>query len=97
MAFNVGRYASILLLTGMFSLGKCVMITESVAIEIAQEAIVGKVEVQDENLVTVTLEGDRYIVTFERDNPPGVRGPDYDAKVTIDAESGDVLEILGGS
>ncbi len=73
------------------------MITESSAIEIAQEAIVNKVELQNDAPITATLEGERYVVIFERNDPPGVRGPDYDAKVTIDARSGEVLEILGGS
>jgi hypothetical protein len=30
-------------------------------------------------------------------NPPGVRGADYDAEVTIDEQTGEVLKILGGS
>lgn len=73
------------------------MITESSAIEIAEKAIEGKVELQEGSHIVAKLQKGRYIVTFVRVNPPGVRGPDYDARVTIDAKTGDILEILGGS
>jgi hypothetical protein len=36
-------------------------------------------------------------VTFPHQNAPGVRGPDFDAQVTIDARTGKVLQILAGS
>lgn len=72
------------------------MLTESEAIAIARRALVGKVTPQDGAPVVVDTEGDRLIVTFVHHNPPGVRGPDYDARVTLDRRSGRVLEILGG-
>jgi uncharacterized membrane protein YkoI len=72
-------------------------ISEARAIEIARQAIQGKVDLQSPGAVTVKRERGRYVVIFEHYNPPGVRGPDYDAKVTIDAMTGDVIELLGGS
>lgn len=73
------------------------MITEAEAIKIAEQAISGKLETQPGAPVKVTIEGEKYTVIFERINPPNTLGPDYDAKVTVDAETGEVLEILGGS
>ncbi|MBW4644930.1 MAG: PepSY domain-containing protein [Goleter apudmare HA4340-LM2] len=73
------------------------MITQDQAIEIAKQEIQGKVEPQQDAPIKVELKDNRYIVVFEHINPPGTRGPDYDAKVTIDGNSGKVLEILGGS
>lgn len=72
-------------------------ITEAQAIEIARRAIQGKVDLQSPDAVKVRRERGRYVVIFEHYNPPGVRGPDYDAQVTIDRASGDVIELLGGS
>lgn len=72
-------------------------ITEAQAIEIARRAIQGKIDLQSPDAVKVRRERGRYVVIFEHDNPPGVRGADYDAKVTIDRATGDVIELLGGS
>jgi len=67
------------------------------AIEIAREAIVGHVQLSSPSDVRVQRSRSAYVITFERRNPPGVRAADYDARVTIDARTGVVIEILGGS
>jgi hypothetical protein len=71
-------------------------ITGAEAEQIAREAIEGIVDLSG-GPVTVETDGGSYVVTFRRNDPPGVRGPDYDAKVTLDRGSGEVIEILGGS
>ncbi len=73
------------------------MITTAEAIDIARKAAKGKAELDAHGPLTVNTINGRYVVTFVHVNPPGVRGADFDAKVTIDAHSGQVLEILGGS
>ena len=71
------------------------MISEAEAIEIARRAIVGKVSLQEDAPIRVQRRRSRYTITFIHINAPGVRGPDYDARVTIDARTGEVYEILG--
>lgn len=73
------------------------MITKQNAIEIARKAVEGLVDIQPDGPITVDAKDDQFIVTFVHNNPPGVRGADYDAEVTINAESGDVVQVLGGS
>jgi hypothetical protein len=72
------------------------MITKDRAIEIAERSIVGKARRQEGSPITVELNDGAYIVTFVHQNPPGVKGADYDARVTVDAKTGDVKEILVG-
>lgn len=67
------------------------------AIQIAREAIEGLVELSSPADVQVERHGTAFTVTFPRRNPPGVRAADYDARVTIDAQTGAVVEVLGGS
>jgi len=71
--------------------------TQEEAVELARQAVVGKATLQPEGTVETVRETDRYIVTFVHVNPPGVRGPDFDARVTLDASTGDVIQILGAS
>ena len=73
------------------------MKTQEEAVELARQAVVGKATLQPEGPVETVRENDRYIVTFVHVNPPGVRGPDFDARVTLDASTGDVIQILGAS
>ena len=73
------------------------MITRTEALDIARKAIEGSVVPQAGAPVDVQLADGRYTVVFTHILPPGTRGPDYDARVTIEASSGKVLEILGGS
>lgn len=66
-------------------------------INIALDAIKGSVSLQERAKVLIQLEKDHYIVTFEHRLPEGARGPEYAARVIIDAESYKILKILGGS
>lgn len=61
----------------------------------AFEAIRDTISVPEGAKVLIQLEKDRYIVIFDNRLPEGVFGGDYSAKVTIDAKSGEILEILG--
>jgi hypothetical protein len=51
--------------------------------------------------IEVELKGDQYIVTFPADKrtPPGTRyrGPDYAARVWVDAKTGKVQKVMVGS
>lgn len=73
------------------------MISEEAAVHAAREAIRGHVELSEGGEIRVEVEDERVIVEFRRPLVPGERGPDYDARVTLDAMSGEVLDILGGS
>lgn len=70
------------------------MITKSRAIEIATAATKGKVAIQEGAPITVELKGQDYIVTFGWIPPKGIKGPvlgpDFSAKVTLDAFTGSV-------
>lgn len=60
---------------------------------------VGKTVDVEKNSGTVCLEGDKYVVTFPAPPPSSMpkesrlRGPDYAARVVVDGDSGDVLEV----
>jgi len=73
------------------------VISDDDAVAAARVALVGRVNPQPGAPVRVTREGAQIIVEFGRQDPPGTRGPDYDARVRLDAESGGILSILGGS
>src|SRR4051794_9963929 len=73
-------------------------LTKDQAVATARRAIAGKVTLLDNNdPATGAEDGGRYVVPFVRRNPPGTRGPEYDARVTIDANTGEVLQFLVGS
>lgn len=72
------------------------MITKEKAIEIARAAIQGHAETQPGSPITVDMKNDQFVVTFVHINPPGTRGADFDAQVTINPQSGQVVQILGG-
>ncbi len=63
----------------------------------SKKAIEGGIKPQENSPIEAELRDDRYVVTFVCIWPPETLGPDYSAKVTIDARSGEVLEILAGS
>jgi hypothetical protein len=67
------------------------------AVAIAREAIQGHVELTSPADVQIERKGKTFVVTFPRSNPPDVLAADYDARVTIDVRTGDVLKILGAS
>lgn len=71
------------------------VLSDERAILIAKSAIAGKVQLQGMIPPIVSDQGDRIVVTFPYRNPPGIRGPDYDARVTINARTGEVMSILG--
>jgi uncharacterized membrane protein YkoI len=73
------------------------MISRSSAIKIAKNAISGKIELQEGSPIEVVLKTGLYIITFIHVNPPEILGADYDAEVTIDAKTGQILGILGGT
>ena len=70
------------------------------AIDIARKAIVGKAKSDDDAPITVTHERKKLhkvvVVEFGAYNPPGVRGPDFSARVTLDAKSGEVKDLQVG-
>jgi hypothetical protein len=72
-------------------------ISDRRAIELARRACEGKVTVPAEVEPVVTRAGGTIVVTFPTRLAPGARGADYYAHVTLDAESGRVVEVLGGS
>lgn len=71
-------------------------ITPDDAVQIAVSACQGRVTLHNPKSARVSRDGAAYIVAFPSRLAPGTRGPDYDAKVRIDANSGQVLEVLGG-
>ena len=73
------------------------MITQDEAIKVAKKAIKGIIKPQKNAPIEVKLKNGQYIVVFVSVWPPGTLGPDFAAKVTLDASSGQVLEILGGA
>lgn len=75
---------------------KSKILTSDEAVAIARHAIKGKVELQRGAPVTVELKGNVFVVTFLCILPPGTRGPDYDAQLTIDAETGKVIMFMAG-
>lgn len=68
------------------------------ALNIAFEAVGNAVDAE-KNSGIVCQEGDKYVVTFPAPPPSSMpkesrlRGPDYAARVVVDADSGDVLEV----
>lgn len=69
---------------------------EQQAIAAATSAIEGKLEPDHEAIATATHHGDVWEVIWEVPGRTG-RGPDFEAKVTLDALSGRVIEVLAGS
>jgi hypothetical protein len=70
--------------------------TADEAITGARAAIEGKIEPGPGAAVTAVRRGDRWIVEWAFPPQPR-RGPDFEARVELDARSGEVLSILAGS
>jgi hypothetical protein len=70
---------------------------EAEAHRIARAALAGLIELEQDGPVTVQRRGRHWVVEFGYENPPGVRGPDFEARVTLDADTGEVVEVLAGS
>ena len=73
------------------------IISESEAIRIAEDTIKGKVKRQSGSPIDVICADDRYTVTFVHVTPPYMLGADYDAEITIDAVTGEVVQFKVGS
>ncbi len=73
------------------------IISKEEAITIARHAVGSSMSLPEDGEVTVELKGEQYIVIFVHKLAPGVRGADYDAKVYLDARTGEVAKILVGS
>jgi hypothetical protein len=72
-------------------------VSSAAAIDTARRALVGKINLPADTPVTTERRGGHWVVTFPLALPPGTKGADYYARVTIDATSGEVVEILGGA
>lgn len=72
-------------------------ISDYAAVRAARKAVRGYATLTPGAGVRVKEDNGRIVVEFARHNAPGERGPDYEARVTLDAQTGEVLEILGGS
>ncbi len=73
------------------------LVTEQEAVAIALEAVAGKVAIQPSSVLHVDMRGDVAVVEWRTQLPPNTRGADYDARVTIDRRTREVLELLVGS
>ncbi len=72
------------------------VISETKAVELARAACAGKAEIPAGTAARVVFDAGRCVVTFPTALAPGTRGSDYHAKVTLDARTGAVIEVLSG-
>jgi hypothetical protein len=72
-------------------------ITHAAALEIADEAVRDHVTIADAAPVRIMDDGEHIVIEFTRPLAAGERGPDYAARVTLDAQTGVILEILSCS
>lgn len=72
-------------------------LTSEQAVQAARDALAGKVNVPEDAPVKVDHSEGAYVVVFPFPSSPGMLGPDFYAKVTVDSATGEVREILGGS
>jgi uncharacterized membrane protein YkoI len=70
------------------------LLTEESALRIAHEKIKDDLVIPPECKAEISLRDDKYVITYPFRLAPGWRGPDYHAKVTLDARTGEVLEVL---
>ncbi|MFA5141191.1 MAG: PepSY domain-containing protein [Elusimicrobiota bacterium] len=70
-------------------------ITRQKAIALAKEAVEKDVRYPPDTPIEVESKGARIIVTFKTRLHPNTLGPDYHARVTLDAATGRVLQVLG--
>jgi uncharacterized membrane protein YkoI len=70
--------------------------TEEQALAIAQQAIAGKITPRAGSSVQIVRRDDSWDVEWALAPEPR-RGPDFEARVTIDAETGEVTSVLAGS
>ena len=72
-------------------------VTRDQAVDIAERAIAGKVEIQPTSVLVVDVRADVIVVEWRTQLEPHTRGPDYDARVTVDRWTGEAVEIQVGS
>ena len=73
------------------------MISKQAALEIAKKEIHGAMNYTKSLAIRVELQDATYIVTFPFYLPPNACGPEYAARVWIDAKTGEVRNFLVGS
>jgi len=78
------------------SKGESALISEEKAVAAARAACADRVAIPATSRPRVEFAGGRCVVTFPTDLPKGTRGADWHARVTLDARTGAVLEVLGG-
>ncbi len=71
------------------------VITKNRAIEIARNAVSG-VKLPGDESISVALTDGRFVVTWKLQHERPFPSADYAAKVTVDAQTGEVLQVLGG-
>lgn len=71
-------------------------LSEERAGQIAMSATQGLADVPAGVEPLVERRGTHYVVTFPTNHPVTVRGADFYARVLVDAETGEVKEVLGG-
>ncbi len=70
--------------------------SEEAAVALAQRAIDGKITPRPGAVIAVARDGDTWQVEWTLPPEPR-RGPDFEARVRIDAATGEILEILAGA
>jgi hypothetical protein len=78
------------------SKGESALISDEQAVAAARAACADRVAIPATSRPRVEFAGGRCVVTFPTDLPKGTRGADWHARVTLDARTGAVLEVLGG-
>lgn len=73
------------------------MIPQSQALKIAHAAASKAMRLRKNHPVNVERKGPVWVVTFAATNAPNTLGPDYTARVEVDAETGEVRQLLVGS
>lgn len=71
------------------------MITQDEAVAIATAYIEGKVKISEGAQIVVQEIEDAFVVEWKV--VPVGRGPDFDARVTVDKKTGEVVEHMVGS
>jgi predicted small secreted protein len=70
------------------------LVTEESALRIAHERIKDDIVIPTDCKPEISVKDDKYVITYPFRLAPGWRGPDYHAKVTVDARTGEILEVL---
>jgi len=74
------------------------VISISDAVEIAYK-VAHLITIPDDAPIEIVFRSktNRYVVQFKTELPPGIRGADYHAQVTLDATTGKVIQVWAGS